>query len=129
MPWDWRRMKRNRMYTNCNSVIKLTIPALRISVACKLKKVYNLNEIEIARRVGIAQAAVSKYLNGRYSARIGKVRGIVESIGLDAPIVKALSKAGYDRKHISLLIDAAALNSTLAEKTIKILKLSPSVSK
>ena len=117
------------MRTEYESVMKELLPALRASAAKRLSAHYGMTQNKIAKLLGITQAATSKYLNGRYSARIGKVRGIVESIGRDAPIVKALSKAGYDRKHISLLIDAAALNSTLAEKTIKILKLSPSVSK
>jgi predicted transcriptional regulator len=115
------------MFTNCERVLKLTIPALRISASCKLRDRYDLNQVEIAKRVGIAQAAVSKYLNGRYTERIGKVRRIVEEMGLDDPIVKALAGSNQGRKQASAMIDAASLDPKLVERTLRVLKLSASV--
>lgn len=43
------------------------IPAARILIARQLRAKYNLTESNIARILGVAQAAVSKYLNGECS--------------------------------------------------------------
>lgn len=46
---------------------KEIVPAMRLVIARELKQKYNMTEDHIAEILGIAQAAVSKYLNGNYS--------------------------------------------------------------
>lgn len=49
------------------------IPAARAALIIELKKKYNIKEEVISSYVGITQAAISKYLNGKYSARIKEI--------------------------------------------------------
>lgn len=49
-----------------------------------------MNETEIAKVLGIAQAAVSKYLNGRYSKNVKRVAAAVRSGKFDKEIVKRI---------------------------------------
>jgi predicted transcriptional regulator len=56
---------------------KEIIPAARAALIIELKKKYDIKEEAISKYVGITQAAISKYLNGRYSTRI---KEIVEKI-------------------------------------------------
>ena len=53
---------------------KEVIPAARLFIATALKKRYNMTEQEIADRLGVAQAAVSKYLNGKSSVKIAEIK-------------------------------------------------------
>ncbi len=46
---------------------KEIVPAARVVIARRLKEKYNMTETDIAKILGIAQAAVSKYLNEDYS--------------------------------------------------------------
>ncbi len=52
---------------------KLMIPAARSIIARELKERYQMTEQEIASQLGVAQAAVSKYLSGKYSKAIKDV--------------------------------------------------------
>ena len=67
------------MYTDCDRIIRLTIPAIRIAVARRLKKDYGMSQADIAMRLGIAQAAVSKYLHKRFSPSISKLASTLEN--------------------------------------------------
>jgi hypothetical protein len=58
------------MMMPCESVVKLFIPAIRAGVTKELYKTYNFNQVEIAKKLGITQAAVSKYIAGKYSKEI-----------------------------------------------------------
>lgn len=49
---------------------KLIVPAARVVIARELKIRYNMTEARIAQILGIAQAAVSKYLNEDYSENV-----------------------------------------------------------
>ncbi|MDE1767940.1 MAG: hypothetical protein KGH64_04195 [Candidatus Micrarchaeota archaeon] len=46
------------------------VPAMRLVIARELKVRYNMTESRIAQILGVAQAAISKYLNENYSERI-----------------------------------------------------------
>jgi len=54
-------------------MIKQLLPAIRVSVTKELTKKYNFNQIEIASKLGVTQAAVSKYLSGDYAQSIKEV--------------------------------------------------------
>ena len=78
------------MDMECNNITKLILPAIRINIAEQLGGRYKLNQKEIADILGVAQVAVSKYLNGNYSGSLkrtaGKIRasGIVDSMVINA---------------------------------------------
>jgi predicted transcriptional regulator len=72
----------------CNNIARLVLPAVRISMAEQLSKRYDLSQEEIAKRLGIAQVAVSKYLNGRYSKSLKRAKNIIRSKGLVDGVVK-----------------------------------------
>jgi predicted transcriptional regulator len=57
---------------------KEVVPAVRLIIARELKIRYNMTESRIAETLGIAQAAVSKYLNGSYSERVGDTASKVD---------------------------------------------------
>ena len=66
------------MYTNCDEIFKITIPAVRIAVAKSLSKKYKMSQSDIAKQLGTTQAAISKYFDGNYSSKIAKVERVVE---------------------------------------------------
>jgi predicted transcriptional regulator len=51
------------MLVPCESVVKELLPALRAKTARYLYEEYHLSQAEIALRLGVTQAAVSKYLS------------------------------------------------------------------
>ncbi len=56
--------------TPCETITKNFLPAIKIAVAKELSEKYNRTETDIAKSLGITQAAVSKYLTGAVSLRI-----------------------------------------------------------
>lgn len=106
------------LYYNYEKLVKNTIPAVRIAVSITLKEKYNMSETQIAKRLGIAQAAVSKYLSGNYSPRIGKLVKFVQLGRLQDQIVKAIM-AGEEEEEILNRIDKTASNKRLIEKAAK----------
>ncbi len=67
------------MINGYSRATRVIIPAARSVIARELRQRYGLTEQEIAARLGVAQAAVSKYLSGRYSREIKEVEGRVET--------------------------------------------------
>jgi len=61
------------MLIPCETMIKQLLPALRVGVTKELAEKYNLNQVEIASKLGITQAAVSKYLSDRYAQNIKEI--------------------------------------------------------
>jgi len=51
------------MLTPCESILKRFLPSLKAGIACELYDHYDMNQVEIASKLGITQAAVSKYLS------------------------------------------------------------------
>ncbi len=76
------------MELECSSITRLILPAVRASVAEEMNKKYKFNQQHIADTLGIAQVAVSKYLNGRYSKSVGKVKRYIVENDLDRNIMK-----------------------------------------
>ncbi|OGI15705.1 hypothetical protein A3K63_04740 [Candidatus Micrarchaeota archaeon RBG_16_49_10] len=61
------------MLLPCESIIKLFLPAIRAGVTKKLYRKHKMNQVEIAEKLGITQAAVSKYLSDDYGDSIKKL--------------------------------------------------------
>jgi predicted transcriptional regulator len=62
---------------------RLIVPAVRSTIARELKRRYEMTEEEIAGHLGVAQAAVSKYLKGKYSVRIKEIEASIDLASLE----------------------------------------------
>lgn len=100
------------MYQNCEKVIRFTIPALRVAVSRELKDRYGMSESDIARNLGVAQAAVSKYLNGIYSKGTGKLVDFIVLKHMHYGIVKSIVNGSEPRE------TARAIDRTASEKAL-----------
>lgn len=92
--------------------LKIAIPAVRIAVAKELRKNHRISEHDIAVCLGIAQAAISKYLNGRYSKNVEKVVSAIESKGMQHRVVKEILSKGKEA-NVSKAIDEVASRAIL----------------
>lgn len=81
--------KLGQMY--CMHITNLMLPAVRASVAEKLSDM-GYGQENIASELGIAQAAVSKYMNGRYSSDVGEVKKHIEEGTLYKDIIESIVK-------------------------------------
>jgi len=61
------------MLLPCEVSLKYFLPALRARVVEELYKL-DFSQEEIAKKLGISQAAVSKYINKNYSKKIAKIK-------------------------------------------------------
>jgi predicted transcriptional regulator len=108
----------NTLNFNYEKAMKSTIPAVRAAVAGDLKRKHKMSETEIARKLGIAQAAVSKYLSGNYSPKIGKLARFAASKHLQEGVVRAiLAKNGMEE--VMNQIDKAASDRQLVRKALE----------
>ncbi len=67
------------------------IPAVRVAIARALKEEYGMSESRIAEILGVAQAAVSKYLNNKCSASVERLCGRIGDSDL-SPYMAAIAK-------------------------------------
>jgi len=108
------------MYTNCDEIFKLTIPAARAAVAKALNKKYEMSQQQIARSLGVAQAAISKYLSGRYSSKIKMVERVIESRRYEAQIAKKIADK-EDKRAISSMVDELAAKGDVVKEALKLI--------
>ncbi len=76
------------------------VPAIRSYIAKELKK-HGMSEESIANLLGVAQAAISKYLNERYSDKVKEIEGTIDKKTIDAYLNKMLSG---DKAYVSACI-------------------------
>lgn len=83
------------------------VPAARAIIAHALVEKYHISEVEAAKRMGVAQAAISKYITGKYSKRLKeKMEELGEKIDNNRQLVDSYIKnvaAGKD-EHASACI-------------------------
>ena len=108
------------MYTNCDEIFKITIPAVRVVVAKSLSRKYKMNQSDIAKQLGVAQAAVSKYLSNRYSAKIAKIEKVIESKKLAQETIR-IARSNHDKRIVSQSIDRLAASAPLVKEAFKII--------
>jgi len=77
------------------------VPAVRLVIAMELRSRYNMTEERIAIILGVAQAAVSKYLNGKSSATVKEISERIDRTKISRHI-EAIAKG-----------DEAALNQCI----------------
>lgn len=84
------------MVSECDRLVKLSLPAARIAVAKFLDSRHSMTEAEIARGLGVTQAAVSKYINKKHSAETNH-------------IIRMIKKAGVDKRIGSMVVSGAGM--------------------
>lgn len=72
------------MYNGYEKASKQVVPAVRLAIAKALKERYDMTESNIAEILGVAQAAVSKYINDKYSVSVEEMFKKVDSSKIDA---------------------------------------------
>lgn len=85
------------MELECSSITRFVLPAVRASVAESMRKKYSYNQQEIAEMLGIAQVAVSKYMNGRYSKHVAEIKKYIISNGLDREVIRYARKSDLEK--------------------------------
>lgn len=100
--------------------MRIIVPAMRVAVAKKLRE-RGMRQAEIAKRLGVAQAAVSKYLNRGYSERIAILERRIAQNKLDSRIVE-LALSG-DKRVLEEEMGRPALNSRGVCRALKLQEL------
>jgi predicted transcriptional regulator len=65
------------------------LPAIRSYIAKELMK-HGMSEEKIANLLGVAQAAISKYVNEKYSEKVKEIESKIDTKIIDAYITKML---------------------------------------
>ena len=104
------------MDLNCERAMSLIIPATRAATAKILKREYKMSQSDIARRLGIAQGMVSRYVRGNYSPKIRKLESIVVKRGLERPVVSA----AVSKRDVSVQLDRLASDRRIVASAIKL---------
>ncbi len=76
-----------RMQMLCENIAKFSVPAIRAAVSESLYKEYGMSQEAIAKKLGIAQPAVYKYVHKRYSAKVLRMCAFVKSKNLHKKII------------------------------------------
>lgn len=61
------------MISGYERAYKEIVPAARAALILELKEKYHIKEEAISEYLGITQAAISKYVNGKYSSKIKEI--------------------------------------------------------
>lgn len=78
------------------------VPAIRASLSVVLARKYSMRERSIADALGVTQAAVSKYLSGKYSS---KIKSFQKSINKELLLKSAESIAADPSRAAKLVCD------------------------
>ncbi len=101
------------MDLECARITRFILPAIRASIAEEMNEDHEYNQQEIARTLGVAQVAVSKYLNGKYSTRVAKIKKQITTNRLDKDILKYVRESNSQKVNAAineLCADIAAKN-------------------
>jgi len=101
------------MLASCEQALRLTLPAVRIAVAERLS-LRGMKQEEIARLLGVAQPAVSKYLNHKYSSKVARIERLIKEEGLEGEVVQMVFKH-KSKNEISKNIDRTASHGILVQ--------------
>ncbi|MEM5773157.1 MAG: helix-turn-helix domain-containing protein [Candidatus Aenigmatarchaeota archaeon] len=78
----------------CEVMVRQIIPAVRVK-ATKQLYAKGLKQEEIAKKLGLTQAAISKYLTGKYTEEIRKLEKSETVKKISDEIVKAILKKSF----------------------------------
>jgi predicted transcriptional regulator len=100
------------MELECGRITRFILPAVRASVAQEMNEKYEYNQQEIANALGVAQVAVSKYLNGKYSGKVAGIKKYIATNRLDSQILRYVRESNAQKTN-------AAINELCAEIATK----------
>ena len=83
----------------CEAIIKSFLPAIRAATAKKLSE-HEMPQTEIAKSLGITQAAVSNYLSGKYAKSIKTIEQTAEIQKTAARVAKMVAVDKAHSKHV-----------------------------
>lgn len=87
----------------CEAVSKITIPALRMSVARSLSKGHKFSQEKIAQVLGVDQVTVSNYLSGSVSEYVKGVSNLITDERMDREVLDLVVEgAGIERINVQL---------------------------
>jgi predicted transcriptional regulator len=97
--------------TPCETITKGFLPAIKIAIARELSGKYDLTEVQIAKNLGLTQAAVSKYLTGNVSQ---KLKDVSETSVIRGMASQIAAKAAQDisKNKVSAEICNSCLNNS-----------------
>lgn len=98
----------------CERISKLSIPASRAAISHSLYKDYGMSQSVIAAKLGIAQPAVYKYLNNRYSKQVSQTVELIKSMGTYKSTVKEIATTKSVAK-ARKMVEALALEKRVFE--------------
>jgi predicted transcriptional regulator len=78
----------------CEAIVQEIMPVIRSLVAKELVKNYKMTEVEVARRMGITQAAVSQYIYGKRGRRKRLPISLSELKGMAKDYAEMIAKEG-----------------------------------
>ncbi|MGC8675914.1 MAG: transcriptional regulator [Candidatus Micrarchaeia archaeon] len=81
------------MPSKFESVSDNLLPVIRLEVSNELRRKYKMKERDIAERLGITQAAVSKYLSGKSKTIANKARQLRERIEANREALHAYAES------------------------------------
>lgn len=86
------------------------IPAVRASIAKELTDKHGMKEEKIASALGVAQAAVSKYLSNKYSKRIADLESKLDKSMIENLSAK-IAEGKYEYVNACICSACTAFNS------------------
>lgn len=84
------------MHTDYENTIKEFLPALKARSAKIMATQYSMNQLKIADLLGVTQAAVSKYISGRYSPVVRRMEDSLGQKEVDAFVRNVLDGEHYE---------------------------------
>ncbi len=88
------------MLMPCETIMKEFLPAIRAGITKELSNKYSYNQTEIASKLGITQAAVSKYLTGDYTEPIKHLENSKELRDVIENIASNIANGSFKKKEI-----------------------------
>ena len=101
------------MLLPCEDTVKKYLPAIRAGLIKELSNEYRFDQIEIASKLGITQAAVSKYLHGNYTEKVKKLENSKEVRGAVKKLALSVVKGKVAKLTLANLICESCMNSVL----------------
>ncbi len=103
------------MYADCARLTRISIPAARLAVAVELRRNGRMNQSDIAKLLGVAQAAISKYENGKLSGKISMLAKFMVESGIAEKAARGISR-NASKSSVAKEIDAIASSDRVFAK-------------
>lgn len=85
-----------KVMTYCEFITKYVLPEVRALIVKKLRSKYNMTQEQIARTLGITQAAVSYYISAKRGYKLKKFRDLPEVNKLIDEVVEQITRNEFN---------------------------------